>query len=221
MTVHMNRSGEQVSAVPARQDPHVLWALVLTGKLILLLVVVRVLLDPAWAHLEGKAPVARAVMYPLWAVAVPAVWSVSRRSAPFPWLADLLVTLTCATDLVGNRLDLYNSVSWFDDAMHVLNAALVSSGLVVLTMPRSSTFAQIGAAAVAIGLTASLGWELFEYATFLTRSTEWTTAYSDTIGDLSLGWLGSVIAAVAVDAAWRVRRGEADVDALLQDLRRR
>ena len=72
-----------------------------------------------------------------------------------------------------------------------MNTALVSAAFVVLTVKDSAAFTQIAEAAVALGLTASLGWELFEYATFLTRSTEWPSAYSDTVGDLVLGWLGS------------------------------
>jgi hypothetical protein len=70
-------------------------------------------------------------------------------------------------------------------------------------VPRSSSFIEIAHAGVAMGLSVSLLWELFEYATFLTRSTEWTTAYSDTIGDLTLGWLGSVLAALVVGLVWR------------------
>jgi hypothetical protein len=197
--------GVRVASGDARRVPHLLAALVLTGKVLLLMVVVRFAADPAWAHLDGKAPLARAVMYPLGVVAVPVFWATFRRDSAFPWLVDVLVTLTCATDLVGNRLDLYNSVVWFDDAMHVLNAALVSAGLVLLTVPRSSSFPEIAHAAVSIGLSASLVWELFEYATFLTRSTEWTSAYSDTIGDLALGWLGSVLAALVVGIVWRCR----------------
>jgi len=172
-------------------------------KLLLLLSVMRVLVDPGWANLEGKAPMARAFMYPLSAMAVPVFWGVRSRVSAFPWLADLLVTLTCFTDILGNRLGLYDSVVWFDDWMHVMNTALVSAAFVLLTVRESAAFTEIVEAAVSLGLTASLGWELFEYATFLTRSTEWTSAYSDTIGDLVLGWLGSVLAALVVAAAWR------------------
>jgi len=183
----------------------VLATLVVTGKVVLVYAVVRVLADPAWANLEGKAPMARVVMYPLWAMAVPVLWVATGRRSAFPWLADLLVTLTCLGDIVGNRLDLYNSVSWFDDAMHVLNAALVSAAFVILTVPERASFREIVEAALAFGLTASLAWELFEYGTFLTRSTEWTTAYSDTVGDLSLGWLGSALAAVVIAVSRRHR----------------
>ena len=35
-----------------------------------------------------------------------------------PWLPDLLITITCFTDILGNRMDLYDTVVWFDDWMH-------------------------------------------------------------------------------------------------------
>ncbi len=207
MSVQQYRRPLVASRAPEpRPVPHALTALIVTGKVILLLLVLRVVVDPAWGNLEGKAPVARAVMFPLWAMAVPAYWFIRRRTVTFPWLADLLVTTTCFTDLAGNRLDLYDSIFWFDDWMHVMNTALVSAAFVVLTVDESASSTEIVECAVALGATASLGWELFEYATFLTRSTEWTSAYSDTIGDLALGWLGSVIAALLVATAWRHRR---------------
>ena len=109
MAVQLHRP-VQVEAPPDRRrgpTPHALPALVVTGKVILLLAVVRILIDPAWCNLEGKAPTARAIMYPLLAMAVPVFWVTTRRHCGFPWLADLLFTLTCFTDILGNRLDLY------------------------------------------------------------------------------------------------------------------
>jgi hypothetical protein len=66
------------------------------------------------------------------------------------------------------------------------------------------------AEAVAAGMSASLAWELFEYATFLTRSTEWISAYSDTVGDLALGWVGAALAGVSIAAARSVDRQPPD-----------
>jgi hypothetical protein len=200
---HGPAKAEGIGSLFHQPEPGVLEGLLITAKLILVLMAVRVLVDPTWAHLDGKAPMARAVMYPMWAMLVPALRRLTRR--PLPWRADFLLTLTCFTDLVGNRLDLYNSIEWFDDVMHVLNSALVSAAFVFLIVRRPATFMAIATTAVALGMTASLGWELFEYATFLTRSTEWTTAYSDTMGDLALGWVGAAIAALLIATAWRDR----------------
>lgn len=193
-----------VSQPVRRADAHAVATTAITLKALLVLAMVRVLLDPAWAHLEGKAPVARAILFPLLLLAVPAFWVAARRTAEFPWTADLLVTVACFIDVLGNRLGLYDSVPWFDDAVHLVGAAVVSTAFVLLTQPDRRSFGRATEAAIAAGVTASLAWELFEYGSFLTRSTEWTSAYSDTIGDLTLGWLGSLLAAVVV--VWVARR---------------
>ncbi|HET7734499.1 MAG TPA: hypothetical protein VFK52_00870 [Nocardioidaceae bacterium] len=172
------------------------------AKVVLLLLLVRVGLDPTWGNLEGKAPVARAVTYPLVAFVIPVVWALWFRGRPFPWLPDLLVTLTGFTDILGNRLDLYDSVVWFDDTVHLVGTGLVGAAAVLLTMRRAA-FTQVLQRALAVGLSAELAWELFEYVSFVTRSAEFAGAYRDTIGDLVLGWIGCVLAAVVIVLRWR------------------
>ena len=53
-------------------------------------------------------------------------------------------------------------------------------------------------AGLAFGMAAALAWELGEYATFLRTSPELQTAYTDTLGDLTLGSLGALVGALAV-----------------------
>lgn len=176
----------------------------LAVKLLLLLSLLRVGLDPTWGNLEGKAPVARAVLYPLLAFAIPLVWVTRGRETAYPWAADLLVSAACFGDILGNRLDLYDAVVWFDDVSHFAATGQFSAAAVLLTL-HQATFRQALERAVAVGMTISLGWEVFEYLSFVTRSSEYGGAYRDTIGDLTLGWLGSVAAAVAVAAHWHLR----------------
>ncbi len=175
----------------------------LAAKAALVGSLVVVLLDPAWGNLEGKAPTARAVTYPLLAFVLPAWWLVRRPARPFPWLADTLATLTCFTDILGNRLDLYDRVSWFDDAVHFGNTALLCAGFLLLTTPPRTSFWRLLERSLAFGLSASLAWEVFEYLTFVTRSRELANAYRDTIGDLTLAWLGAVTAALLLTVARR------------------
>lgn len=173
------------------------------AKVMLLLLVILVLIDPTWGNLEGKAPVGRAVIYPLWALVVPAYWWLRRRGGPFPWLPDLLFTLTSFSDVLGNRLDLYDTVFWFDDFMHFACTGLISAGMVLLTERPHERLRDTATRAIAFGLTASMVWEIWEYVSFVTHSDELGTAYGDTLGDLSHGWLGAVVAAFVVD---RIRR---------------
>jgi hypothetical protein len=181
------------------------WVVVadLAAKVLLLLAVSRVALDPGWGNLEGKAPVARAVTYPLLGLLVPLlhalrVLSGGRRT--YPWGADLLVTVPAFSDLLGNRLDLYDRVPWFDDVIHLGNTAALSAGVLLLGGAAAAPLWHRLEVAVAAGLTLSLAWELWEFSAFVTRSAESSTAYADTLGDLALGWVGAVLAAGLVRA---------------------
>jgi hypothetical protein len=178
-------------------------ALDLAAKAVVLALIALVVVDPGWGNLEGKAPTARALTYPMGAFLVPAYWWLTSRDGRYPWLADLLVTGTAFSDVLGNRLDLFDKVLWFDDWMHVMNTGLVSAAVVLLTMDRAAGFRAVLERAVAVGMTLSLAWEVFEYYSFVTNSPELTWAYSDTLGDLALGWLGAAAAAICVHTAWR------------------
>jgi hypothetical protein len=180
------------------------------GKAVLLASLAVILVDPGWGNLEGKAPTARALTYPLLAFAVPVWWHLRRPARPYPWLADLLLTVVAFSDILGNRLDLYDSVVWFDDLMHVAAVTCVSAALVLLTMRRTTSAVAVLERSVALGMTAALLWELFELVAFVTRSAEMPTAYADTLGDLLAGWCGTVLAALLVHHAWRHHLPEPD-----------
>ncbi|KQZ66331.1 hypothetical protein [Nocardioides sp. Root151] len=179
------------------------------GALLLLLVIAFV--DPNLGNMRDKGAGARAVAYPMLAFTVPVIWSVFwKERASFPWLADLMITLSCFSDIFGNRMDLYDQVVWFDDFMHFFNTGVITGAVILLTMHRSSTLLATIERALAIGVTGSVVWELAEYAAFLSKSWERHGAYTDTLGDLSLGMLGAVGAALVIHAMWkRGRLGDA------------
>ena len=52
--------------------------------------------------------------------------------------------------------------------------------------------------AVGFGAVTAILWELGEYFAFIRHSSELSTAYTDTLGDLSLGLFGSASAALVV-----------------------
>ena len=173
----------------------------------LLLLLAFALLFPDLGHMRGKGAGLRAVAYPMLAFTVPVVWLVFwRERASFPWVADLLVTITCFTDILGNRLDLYDSVVWFDDWMHFMNTGFLSAAAILLTLHRGSSFGATLERALAFGVTAAVGWELAEYLAFLSDSSERQGAYTDTLGDLALGSLGAILAAVAIYNSWQTGR---------------
>ncbi len=172
------------------------------GLVVLLVIAVAY---PDLGNIRGKAAGLRAVAYPLGAAVVPIIWWLRWRDRPFPWLGDALVTLPWFTDTLGNRLNLFDTIDWFDDGMHFMNWGLLTAGVLVLTLPATAQPKAIVERALAFGVTAALGWELAEYVAFIRTSPERDTAYTDTLGDLTMGSLGSVVAAAVVIVLWRSR----------------
>lgn len=174
------------------------------AKAALVLLLVLALLYPDQGNLRDKAAGMRAVGYPLISFTVPLLWwTLWRDRISFPWLPDLLITITCFTDVLGNRMDLYDTVVWFDDWMHVMNTGLLAAAFVWLTLPRDVGFGRVLERSLAFGATAAIAWEVAEFFAFISGSTEREFAYADTLGDLSLGTAGAVVAAVAVHRVWR------------------
>lgn len=178
-----------------------------TAKAGLVLLLVLALLHPDLGHMRDKGAGIRAVGYPLASFAVPFVWWFWwRERMAFPWIPDLLVTITCFTDVLGNRMDLYDTVVWFDDWMHFMNTGLLAAAFILLTLPRDSGLGRVVERSLAFGATAAIAWELGEYFAFLSKSSEREFAYADTLGDLTLGTLGALVAAVVVQRSWRSGR---------------
>jgi hypothetical protein len=172
------------------------------GALVVLLILA--LLYPDHGHLRDKAAGMRAVAYPLMSFTVPLLWwSLWRERMSFPWLPDLLITITCFTDILGNRMDLYDTVVWFDDWMHFMNTGLLAAAVILLTLPRSSTLGRTLERSLAFGATAAIGWEVAEYFAFISKSTERTFAYADTLSDLSLGTIGAAVAGLVIHHLWQ------------------
>lgn len=170
----------------------------------LLLLLLFAVLHPDQANLRDKAAGMRAIGYPLMSFTVPVLWwALWRDRISFPWLPDLLITITCFTDILGNRMDLYDTVVWFDDWMHFMNTGLLAAAFILLTLHRDVGIWRVLERGLAFGASAAIAWEVAEYFAFISRSTEREFAYADTLGDLSLGTAGAVLAAVVIHRAWR------------------
>lgn len=151
---------------------------------------------------EGKAFGARLAAYPVMMLVAPALWWLvvgrRERSTPVPWGAVALVMTPFLVDVTGNSLDLYDSVTWWDDANHYVNWLLLLSGVGLLVMPRGlaplATVLHVGG----LGAMLAIAWELGEWWTFIRHGTELATAYEDTLSDEALGTLGALTAGVLV-----------------------
>jgi hypothetical protein len=163
---------------------------------LLLLAVLR----PELPQFEGKAMTGRAIAYPLAAVVVPASWWLfgRPRGARYPYGVDILLVLPFLIDVLGNAFDLYDSIDWWDDANHFVNWGLLAGAFALLLVRLGVGRLELIGLAVGFGAVTAILWELAEYFAFIRNSAELDTAYTDTLGDLTLGLSGSTLAALAV-----------------------
>jgi hypothetical protein len=187
-----------------------LW-LDLALKAALFAILLFAVLFPDSPQFEGKAMAGRAIAYPIAVLVVPAAWWLVGRPAPYPYALDILWTLPFLIDTVGNALDLYDTIDWWDDANHFVNWAILVAafGQLLLRLPvgRLTSFGLC----VGFGAVTAVLWEFAEYFTFIRNSPELETAYTDTLGDLALGLGGSVVAAaVTAWALWPRRAAQSE-----------
>jgi len=176
----------------------------MTIKIAALVLLALAVVDPDLGGLKSKGLGVRAVVYPLGLVALPLLVAAVRHWRPqlrLHRVADLLCALPILVDLLGNRLDLFDRVWWWDDAMHLTMHGVLTAGMVLQFSPRPShgrgTTATVLTQAVAFGGLSGLLWELGEYAAFMRFGVELPGAYLDTLGDLSGGMAGSLLAGIA------------------------
>ena len=177
-------------------------------KITLLVLLGLAVAFPDSAQFAGKAMGGRALTYPLAALIVPGAWWLWARDKPFPVEVDILLVLPFLIDTAGNALDLYNSVYWWDDLNHLVNWAILSAAAGFALRPLGLHWLNQVGLVTGFGAVTAIIWELLEYVAFIRDSPELATAYTDTLGDLGLGFTGSVISAFAVATLLR-RQAEA------------
>jgi hypothetical protein len=184
---------------PARR--RMLQFVALGAEAVLFLLLLSALIWPDLSGIKGKASTVRLIVYPVGAMVLPLWWWAYGRTKSqlhdrFPWPADLLITLPWLIDLIGNRLNLFDTISWWDDAMHFILWGLLTAGVLIAFVPRDLSRGITTFVALGFGATAAVIWELGEYYAFIRHSEELRTAYTDTLGDLCLGTLGAFLAAL-------------------------
>ena len=155
---------------------------------------------------EGKAFLWRLITYPVGAFAVPICWLAFARKSPFPFVADILLTLPFLVDTGGNSLDLYDTVEWWDDANHFVNWALLSGAVAALMVRVKARSRETIGLVVGFGAVTAILWEIAEYYAFIRASAELATAYTDTLGDLGLGLAGSIFVGLVAAVLSKRRR---------------
>jgi hypothetical protein len=189
------------TAVPSNR--RILMIATLAAKAALIALLLSALIWPDLSGIKGKASTARLIVYPIGAMVLPLWWFAigrtrSRLHQTFPRHADLLITLPWLIDLIGNRLNLFDTINWWDDLMHFLLWALLTAGVLAAFAPRGLSRGMTTMVALGFGATAAVIWEVGEYVAFVRHSPELQTAYTDTLGDLTLGTLGALLAGLTV-----------------------
>ncbi len=137
---------------------------------------------------------------------VPLVWLArGRRPKPYPHHIDLVVALPFLLDTAGNTFNLFDSITWWDDFMHVLN--WIPWVMVAGFIARYRPLGRLNVALLAWGYGAitHILWEEGEFLAFVqANKNELGTAYRDTMGDLILSLAGGLIgAALVATVLWR------------------
>jgi hypothetical protein len=174
-------------------------------KVGLVLLLVHALAFPDLPQYEGKGIGSRLVLYPLGVLIVPAIWLATGRRGPYPLVADILISAPFTIDTLGNALNLFNTIDAWDDIMHFTQWLLLLGGIGVLLAPRVRPRWALGLLIASLGSYVAVLWEVAEYFAFIRHSPELQTAYTDTLGDMVLGSLGSTVAGVIV--SWTLVRG--------------
>jgi hypothetical protein len=166
-------------------------------------------LNPDLPQFTGKAFVGRAIAYPIALLVLPVAWQLFGRSRmAYPVVADILFGLPFLIDVIGNALNLYDTIWWWDDANHFVNWVLQTSAVVLLL--RNGGWGYWTRVALAFGwaVATAVLWEFAEYVTFVPGSPEAATAYGDTLLDLALGMAGGGIAALIMSRVPRLIRDQ-------------
>ena len=183
-----------------RKQPAIFWIDIASKVALIGLLIFAVVRDDL-PQFQGKAMAGRALVYPLSVLIVPIIYWLTKRtgrSPEYPYGLDITLGLPFLIDTSGNALNLYDTIEWWDDFNHLLNWGILSAGfgLFLLQLPLGKL--TTAGLTVGFGAVTAILWEIAEYITFIRHSKELETAYTDTLGDLALGLLGSAIAAVFI-----------------------
>ncbi len=135
-------------------------AVVLAVKLATVGLLAWAVMSPTLPQFQGKAFTGRAIAYPIALLIVPVGWWLfGRRRIRFPFAADILFGLPFLIDVVGNALNLYDTIEWWDDANHLVNWALHTSAVGLLLRYGQWTPATRAALAFGYAVTSAALWE--------------------------------------------------------------
>ncbi len=147
---------------------------------------------------------------------------VGARFIGVPPAFDIAFSVTVQIAAWSNVIDLYRTVEGWDVVMHLVCTAVLTAMIYEL-LARLDVVPGLGAPALrrrtvivaftGIGLAISALWEMVEWVGFVGITDDIFVEYHDTIGDMAVGGLGSLIAGIVVAVALTrgSTRGSAEV----------
>ena len=166
------------------------------------------LLFPGIPGVEGKGWPERSVGYPVSALIVPLVWHLRGRRVDYPHLADALFVTPFVLDLLGNLVNLFDTVDQFDDILHFANWSFLVAAFVLFLHPYVLARWNLVMLGSGLGAIAIVAWEAVEWVIQEMGTTGLQLTYDDTIGDLVLSTSGGVLGAVLTGRALTRREAQ-------------
>lgn len=149
---------------------------------------------------------ARMIMYPFAGIIVPLIWYFGTDRNRYPHLIDIIFVLPFVVDSGGNALNLYNTTDNFDRFAHLFNWLALTIALGSAVSPLNLSRKIIFSLAVGFGATTHVLWEISECVVMMMGASGLQLTYNDTIEDLILSLIGSVIGAILVITVfWKAR----------------
>ncbi len=181
-------------------------AIDLAVKLAVIVLSIYPLLNPESSHFAGKAMGARALIYPVFVVLIPAAWLAAGRPRPYPVLADIALGLPFVLDAGSNVLGLF-AIAGFDALPHAVGwfCLSIAFGLAVAPMVDRRWVAFL--LVVGFGASIDVLWEIGEYLLMRSGSSGLALTYENTVQDLATSFIGGVVAAIVVVTVLWPREG--------------
>jgi hypothetical protein len=152
---------------------------------------------PESSHFEGKAMGVRAWLYPATTLVIPAIWFLSGRPGPYPFLADIALGLPFLVDAAANVLGLF-AIHGFDAIPHASGwfflAVAFGLGVAPLVSERWVAFGLV----LGFGATIDILWEIGEFAMMRSGASGLQLTYENTIQDLAMSLAGAALGALAI-----------------------
>jgi hypothetical protein len=155
------------------------------------------LVDPNSSHYTGKAMGLRAALWPLSTLVVPAWWLFARRPRPYPYVADILLVVPFLLDAAGNVFGLF-AVRGFDAIPHFVGWFCLAAFIGLLVGPIVRIPWAILGLSVCGAATIEMVWEIGEFLLQQSGQSGLQLTYENTIQDLAMSLLGSVVGGIPV-----------------------